>query len=88
MEKFVVLVVGSGCRECAIIKKLIEDINFFTEQNILALRNTRMANSLNLCSLTIPLKLNFSGLMFFCHPNQEEKLMRIGLTVENEISKS
>ena len=51
--------------------RLIEDFNFFTEQNILALRNTRMANSLNLCSLTIPLKANFSGFMFFCHPNEE-----------------
>ena len=69
-------------------KKLIEDFNFFTEQNILALRNTRMANSLNLCSLTIPLKANFSGLMIFCHPNEEEKLMRIGLTLENQISKN
>ncbi len=70
------------------IKRLLEDFNFFTEQNILALRNTRMANSLNLCSLTLPLKTNFSGLMLFCHPNQEEKLMRIGLSLENQISKS
>ena len=69
-------------------QKLIEDFNFFTEQNILALRNTRMANSLNLCSLTVPLKTNFSGFMLFCHPNEEDKLMRIGLTLENLISKS
>jgi len=68
--------------------KLVEDFNFFTEQNILALRNTRMANSLNLCSLTIPLKDNFSGLMIFCHPDEEQKLMRIGLTLENQISKN
>ncbi len=70
------------------IKSLMKDFNFFTEQNILALRNTRMANSLNLCSLTVPLKADFSGLMVFCHPNQEDKLMRIGLTMENQISKN
>ncbi len=70
------------------IQRLIEDFNFFREQNILALRNTRMANSLNLCSLTIPLKTNFSGFMLFCHPNEEDKLMRVGLTMENLISKS
>ncbi len=69
-------------------RRLIEDFNFFTEQNILALRNTRMANSLNLCSLTVPLKTNFSGFMLFCHPNEEDKLMRIGLAVENLISES
>ena len=67
------------------IKKLLKDFNFFTEQNILALRNTRMANSLNLCSLTLPTNINFSGLMLFGRPNEEEKLLRIGLSIQNEI---
>jgi Asp-tRNA(Asn)/Glu-tRNA(Gln) amidotransferase A subunit family amidase len=44
-----------------------------------------MANSLNLCSLTIPTKLNFFGLMLFCHQGQEKKLLRIGLSIQNEV---
>lgn len=52
MEKFVVLVVGSGCRECAIIKKLIEDtkninleiISFTTTNNPYLVKNCHMWN--------------------------------------------
>ena len=53
MEKFVVLVVGSGCRECAIVKKLIEDtkkninleiISFTTTNNPYLVKNCHIWN--------------------------------------------
>ena len=69
-----------------IITQLIEDHELFTEKNLLALRNTRIANSLNLCSLTLPTETDFSGLMLMGRPNKEFELMRIGLTIEEMIS--
>ena len=64
------------------ITQLINDHEFFTGKNLLALRNTRIANSLNLCALTIPTKADFSGLMLMRRPNSEFDLMSIGLSIE------
>ena len=64
------------------ITELLDDHEFFTEKNLLALRNTRIANSLNLCALTLPTEANFSGLMLMGHPNDEFNLMSIGSTIE------
>ncbi len=67
------------------ITKLIDDHEFFTEKNLLALRNTRIANSLNLCALTLPTETDFSGLMLMGRPNNEFNLLSIGLTIEKII---
>ena len=67
------------------ITKLIDDHDLFTEKNLLALRNTRIANSLNLCALTLPTETDFSGLMIMGPPNNELDLMSIGLTIEKII---
>ena len=67
------------------ITKLIDDHDLFTEKNLLALRNTRIANSLNLCALTLPTETDFSGLMIMGPPNNELDLMGIGLTIEKII---
>ena len=64
------------------ITQLLDDHEFFTEKNLLALRNTRIANSLNLCALTLPTETDFSGLMLMGRPNSEINLMSIGLTIE------
>ena len=64
------------------INQLLDDHEFFTEKNLLALRNTRIANSLNLCALTLPTETDFSGLMLMGRPNSEINLMSIGLTIE------
>ena len=62
--------------------KLIDDHEWFTEKNLLALRNTRIANSLILCALRLPTETDFSGLMLMGYPNKEFDLMNIGLTIE------
>ena len=41
-----------------------------------------MANSLNLCALTLPTETDFSGLMLMGRPNHEYDLMNIGLAIE------
>ena len=64
------------------IRQLLDSRKFFTERNLLALRNTRMANSLNLCALTLPTETDFSGLMLMGRPNNEFDLMNIGLAIE------
>ena len=64
------------------ITKLLASHKFFTERNLLALRNTRIANSLNLCALTLPTNTDFSGLMLMGRPNNEFDLMSIGLAIE------
>ena len=64
------------------ITHLLDSHKFFTERNLLALRNTRMANSLNLCALTLPTNTDFSGLMLMGRPNNEFDLMSIGLAIE------
>ena len=64
------------------ITQLLDDHEFFTERNLLALRNTRIANSLNLCALTLPTETDFSGLMLMGGPNNEFDLMSISLTIE------
>ena len=64
------------------ITQLLDDHEFFTERNLLALRNTRIANSLNLCALTLPTETDFSGLMLMGRPNKEFDLMSISLTIE------
>ena len=64
------------------ITQLLDDHEFFTKQNLLALRNTRFANSLNLCALTLPTETHFSGLMLMGRPNNEFDLMSIALAIE------
>ena len=64
------------------ITRLLDDHEFFTTKNLLALRNTRIANSLNLCALTLPSETNFSGLMLMGRPNSEFELMSIGSNIE------
>ena len=64
------------------ITQLIDDHELFTKKNLLALRNTRIANSLNLCALTLPTETVFSGLMLMGRPENEFDLMSVSLTIE------
>tara|TARA_B100000287_G_scaffold417502_1_gene453361 strand:+ start:826 stop:2157 length:1332 start_codon:yes stop_codon:yes gene_type:complete len=65
------------------IAQLLNNHKFFTDRNLLALRNTRIANSLNLCAITMPTETDFSGLMLMRRPYTEFDLMSIGLAIEN-----
>ncbi len=64
------------------VRRLLDDPAYFAERNLMALRNTRLANLLGLCSLTIPTNTPMCGLMLFAPPRAEARLLRIGSAIE------
>ena len=64
------------------IDNLLNDNTYFSDRNILTLRNTRFANLMGLPSLTIPTKINFCGFMLMGKPFGEEPLLSMGKSIE------
>ena len=69
-----------------VIAKLEADSDLYARQNFLSLRNTRLANLLGLCSISIPAGLTTSrfpvGLMLVSEPFSEPDLLRTAAAVE------
>lgn len=63
-------------------QRLLDDEAFYSERNLLALRNTRLANLLGLCSLTVPTGTPMMGFMLFAPPHAEARLLRAGAAIE------
>lgn len=63
-------------------QRLLDDPLFRLEREILTLRNTRLANFLGLCSLTVPTGTPMCGLMLYAPPNAEARLLRAGAAIE------
>ena len=61
---------------------LLADDGFFMAENLLALKHTRIANLLGLCSLTLPTETPMCGLMLMGAPLEEAKLLRLGAAIE------
>lgn len=66
-------------------KRLMEDKAYYASENLLALRNTRIGNMLNLCALSLPTPTPSCGVMLMCPPMQEERLLRLGRAVERAL---
>lgn len=64
-------------------KRLLNDEAYFTDRNLLALRNTRIGNLLGLCALTLPTSIRHCGLMIMGRPLDEGALLRVGAAVES-----
>ena len=64
------------------VQKLLENDDFFTESNLLSLRNTRVANLLGLTSVTLPTEIDNCGLMLLSKPNDEINLLKTAHLVE------
>ncbi|TVP71587.1 MAG: amidase [Rhodobacteraceae bacterium] len=62
--------------------RLMRDHAYFTTENLLTLRNTRIGNLLGLCALTLPAGRPSVGLSLMCPPMQEDRLLRLGAGVE------
>ena len=69
------------------LERLKSDNSYYVSQNLMALRNTRIANLLGICALTIPTNYSSCGLSVMALPNMEEKLLRLGRAVELAIRK-
>lgn len=64
------------------VAALEADHDLFTSENLLTLRNTRIANLLGLCSLTLPTARPSCGLMMMAPPFGEAALCRLGAAAE------
>lgn len=64
------------------LERLARDHDYYVAENLLALRNTRIANLLGLCSVTLPTATASAGIMLMGHPNTEERLLRTAAAVE------
>lgn len=63
-------------------ERLTRDHAYFTTENLLTLRNTRIANMLGLCALTLPSGTPSVGLSLMAAPMAEDRLLRIGAAAE------
>ena len=65
-----------------LVQKLLKDEEFFTKSNLLALRNTRVANLFGLTSISLPTQINNCGLMLLSKPNDEMTLLKAAYLIE------
>ena len=63
-------------------KRLQTDPGYFTQENLLALRNTRIGNLMGLCALTLPTGVPSAGIMLMGAPMAEQRLLRLGAAAE------
>jgi aspartyl-tRNA(Asn)/glutamyl-tRNA(Gln) amidotransferase subunit A len=61
---------------------LLTDHAYFVDQNLIALRNTRIGNLMGLCVLTLPTGVPSAGISLMGKPFQEEALLRLGIAAE------
>ena len=66
--------------------RLLQDHDFFTSENLLALRNTRIGNLLGVCAVTLPTGTPSCGIMLMGRPFGEEALLRIASAAERALS--
>lgn len=64
------------------IERLNSDHDYYLAQNLLSLRNTRVANLMGLCALTLPTDTPSCGISLMCAPGGEEQLLRLGAAAE------
>ena len=64
---------------------LLADDDYFSEQNLLALRNTRLANMMGLPALSLPTSFSFCGLMLMGKPFEDINLLRLGKAIEEKV---
>ncbi|MBR3371465.1 MAG: amidase [Rhodobacteraceae bacterium] len=67
-------------------QRLLEDHAYFTTENLLTLRNTRIGNMLGLCALTLPTGVPSAGLSLMCPPMSEDRLLCLGAAAETALS--
>ena len=65
--------------------RLMTDDAYYVTENLLALRNTRIANMLGLCVLTLPTSQPSCGISLMCPPGQEARLLRLGAAAERAL---
>jgi len=64
------------------VARLLSDADFFTSENLMTLRNTRIGNLMGGAVLTLPTGLPSTGLSLMGPPMSEERLLRLGAAAE------
>ena len=62
--------------------RLMQDHAYYTTENLLTLRNTRIGNMLGLCVLTLPTQTSSVGISLMAPPMHEDRLLRLGVAAE------
>ena len=68
------------------VERLLTDDDYFVAENLLALRNTRVANLMGGCSITLPTAVPMAGIMLNAGADQDESLLEIALAVEHALA--
>ena len=66
--------------------RLLSDSDFFTTENLLTLRSTRIANLLGLCAITLPSGASGCGFMAMAAPGADARLLRIATALERSLN--
>ncbi|MEM8538004.1 MAG: amidase, partial [Pseudomonadota bacterium] len=61
--------------------RLLSDDDYYKSENLLALRNTRVANLMDVCSVTLPTGVPSCGIMLNGQNGGEEALLRVAAAV-------
>lgn len=64
------------------LQRLMDEDMYYLQENLLTLRNTRVANLMGLASLTLPTGVPSVGILLNTAPLSEERLLRIGVAAE------
>lgn len=64
------------------VERLLNDHEYYVEENLLALRNTRIGNLMGSCGLSLPTGIPSTGIMLMGAPMAEERLLRLGAGAE------
>ena len=68
------------------VERLLADAAYFTERNLMSLRNTRLGNLLGLSALTVPTPAPMVGLMIAAGPGEETRLLALGQAFERALA--
>ena len=64
------------------VARLLEDPAYFTAQNLLTLRNTRIGNLMDACAATLPTGTPWAGLSLLTPPGDLARLLRLSAAAE------
>ena len=70
------------------LQNLISDSDYYRYANLLALRNTRVANLMGLASLVVPTGVPSVGLLLNVAGGDDGRLLRIGAAVEASLAQA
>ncbi len=85
-EEFDAVLVPTAPNLPPLIDDLLADHDYFTQTNLLALRNTRIGNLMGLCVVTLPTGSKSIGIAAMAAPFEERALLRVASAMETALA--